>query len=383
MNSESIPVSMEILRSSIDMGKFEHAAAARRKSESIIVRMVFSDGAMGYGEALPREYVTGETLDTVVNDLCNLIWPAIVADGLAWPGVLVVDSLGRCINAALGAADIATFDVKWPGLDNCDPDIVAAFGKGDAAISARVSGVLGASDPDRTARKLRLMRWGGLRDFKLKLGMGDDVDAANLRVVHRKLARAIACGKCTLRVDVNGAWDAEETPQRVEALQQYGVCVVEQPVYCGAGELVELASKCVIPLMADETLLSEVDAHTLIAAGDRIWWSIRLSKNGGIVRSLRLARLAEASGIPFIIGCMVGESSIISAAQRRLLQFAPSPVFVEGNYGRFLLADDLTAKSLRFGYAGRLKALAGCCLGVVPAPAKLDSYTTSIALLER
>ena len=52
---------------------------------------------------------------------------------------------------------------------------------------------------------------------------------------------------------------------------------------------------------------------------------------------------------------MVGESSILSAAQRLFLQWGPVPRFVEGNYGRFLLADDLVHRPLRFGWRGRLK----------------------------
>ena len=54
------------------------------------------------------------------------------------------------------------------------------------------------------------MRWFGLRDFKLKLGLGQDVDAANLAVVERRIGRAARAGRCTLRVDGNGQWSAAD-----------------------------------------------------------------------------------------------------------------------------------------------------------------------------
>jgi muconate cycloisomerase len=248
-------------------------------------------------------------------------------------------------------------------------------------IEARVSGVIGSSDPARTRRRLRLMRLYGLRDFKLKLGFSAEVDAENLRIVYRGLRKGIAAGKLTLRVDVNGGWDAASTPDRVAELQQYGVCVVEQPVYGPTAALLDLAPRCKLPLMADESLLVSEDAQSL-SRDSRIWWNIRLSKNGGFLDALALARAAAEKGIPFTIGAMVGESSILSAAQRLLLQMCPRPRFVEGNYGRFLLSDDLTTRSLRFGYGGRLDVLRGPGLGITVDPQKLVRYTRRVRTLK-
>ena len=78
--------------------------------------------------------------------------------------------------------------------------------------------------------------------------------------------------------------------------------------------------------------------------------------------------------MPTVLGCMVGESGILSAAQRRLVQMAPPARFVEGNYGRRLLADDLTDPSPRFGYGGRLRPLSGPGFGVEVDPAKVQRY---------
>jgi muconate cycloisomerase len=225
-----------------------------------------------------------------------------------------------------------------------------------------------------------LFRLYGLRDFKLKLGMGEDIDRENLRLVHARLGKAIAAGKCTLRVDVNGGWDAASTPERVAALKSFGVCVVEQPVYCPSGELVELARRCELPLMADESLVTMEDAATLIAE-PRIWWNIRLSKNGGLGACVRLAEMARKAGVKVVAGCMVGESGILSAAQRRLLQVIEPPTFVEGNFGRFLLKDDLTSPSPRFGYGGRLKVLRSEGLGVRVDSRKLRQYATLVKSL--
>jgi len=369
------PVRLEIYRTAIPMRRFEHAAAGRTVAEAVVVRLELSDGRVGAGETLPRPYVTGETIETVCRDLAETIWPALVsARQFATAGDIAAaipsrDGRGRCINAAACAMELAALaSLHLPG--------------GAARrIAARVSGVLGCSDPAGTARRLRLMRLFGLRDFKLKLGLGEDVDGENLRVVARQIRRAVAAGKCTLRVDVNGGWDAADAPGRIEALRPSGVCAVEQPVYCSAGEMVELAQKCSLPLMADESLITIDDANVLLAEPQRIWWNVRISKNGGYLASLRLATLAARRSVPFTLGCMVGESSILSAWQRRLLELGPPPRFVEGNYGRFALADDLTNKRLRFGYGGRLKPAGKLTSAAKIDPGKLARYGSLVETL--
>jgi len=368
------PVRLAVYRTAIPMRGFEHAAAQRDVAEAVVVRVGFSDRTVGWGETLPREYVTGETIDSVVRDIQEVLWPIcreVAFDASVLRNLQAFRAAGsaqRCMNAAAAAVELACIWRTFSTLPR-------------RAIPARVSGVLGSADPDRTAKRLRLMRLYGLRDFKLKLGLGEDVDAANLRRVHGRLRRVLGRGKATLRVDVNGAWDAASVPERVAELKQFGVCVVEQPVYCSAGELADIARRCELPLMADESLLRNRDVKALCSASDRMWWNIRLSKNGGMLRSLGLAQFAAARGIPFTVGCMVGESSILSAMQRVMLQTSPRPRFVEGNYGRFLLADDLTGKSLRFGYAGRLRPLTNLAAIAVDRE-KLERYGELVATME-
>ena len=357
-----LPAKLDLYRTAIPMRGFQHAAASRKVAEAIVVKLTLTDGRIGWGETLPRDYVTGETLESVVSDISELHWPAYCRQPSA---MLDQKADGRVVTAA--ACPVATAHL----------DAINGFGQlGELSsrIDARVSGVLGSTEPAMITKHLRLMRLAGLRDFKLKLGFDEQIDAENLRIVSDKLGRQIARGKCTLRVDVNGGWDIDSTPDRVDEMFSAGVCAVEQPVYCPAGQLIELAGKCKLPLMADESLLTTDDAQTLLAEPQRIWWNIRVSKNGGPARSLALAKLAGENGVKFTLGCMVGETGILSAAQKRVLQLCPRPRFVEGNYGEFLLSDDLTTSSPRFGYGGKLKAIGGGGLGVSVSQESVDRY---------
>ena len=46
---------------------FKHAAAERESSSSVFLRCETESGTVGYGESLPRDYVTGESRDGVVD----------------------------------------------------------------------------------------------------------------------------------------------------------------------------------------------------------------------------------------------------------------------------------------------------------------------------
>ncbi|MCY2931003.1 MAG: hypothetical protein NTV86_16245 [Planctomycetota bacterium] len=374
------PVKLDVYRTRVPMRTFEHSAASRELAEGIVVRVTFADGSCGWGEALPRPYVTGETIESVLSDLSQILWPACLSGG-ELPGL----ADGRCILSAAGAVELALVSRLFGRGGQLAPEDVPDLPLPEAphGIAGRVSGVVGSSDPARTAARLWKMRLFDLRDFKVKLGLGEDVDRENLRIVAKKLAGRIAAGQCTLRVDVNGAWPAAEVPDRVAELVGLGVCVVEQPAKLSAAALAELAGRCALPLMADESLLTAEDARALLAAPDprRVWWNLRIGKNGGWRPTAVLAFEAARRGVPFVAGCLVGESSILSAAQRRLLQWVPTPRFIEGNWGRFLMRDDLTYRSLRFTFGGRLRVMRRAGLGVDVDPRRLERYGTLVASL--
>jgi L-Ala-D/L-Glu epimerase len=385
-----IPTKMDVFQTTIPMRSFKHAAAERKVAQSALVRVTFADGTVGWGETLPRPYVTGETFESVFDDLEHIIWPRWAGQEMAREGepAEIAEPMqdGRCINAAIAAFDMACMHRLGALPEVTSQQMLSNLaGRTQARreIDVRVSAVLGASNRKKIRRKVRLMRWGaGLDDFKLKLTGEDAVDAELLQTTHHMLKGAIARGQATLRVDVNGGWSREETPERIRALLPWGVCAVEQPTYCSSAELVELSRDCALPLIADESMLTMSDAETLLAEPERIWWNLRLSKNGGLVNTLKLAKLAGGRGVTFVLGCMVGETGILSAIQRRFLQLGAGPRFLEGNYGKFLLRDDLTSPSLKFSYGGKIKTLREPGLGVTVREDKLAEYAKHLFTLE-
>src|SRR6266702_3581347 len=60
-----------------------HASFTRDENESLVVCCRLDDGTTGWGEGLPREYVTGETIDTVFAQLRATDWRRELADRVA------------------------------------------------------------------------------------------------------------------------------------------------------------------------------------------------------------------------------------------------------------------------------------------------------------
>src|SRR5947208_3142999 len=51
-----------------------HASHTRTETENVVVRAVLADGTTGYGEGVPREYVTGESVEGSMRLLRETDW---------------------------------------------------------------------------------------------------------------------------------------------------------------------------------------------------------------------------------------------------------------------------------------------------------------------
>jgi muconate cycloisomerase len=363
---------------------FKHARSERQNAEPLVVELLLADGTKGFGETHPRDYVTGETLDSVVKDIQDVFVPLLVemhpdnfgqameaADGLP-----CLDKHGRAVTAARAAIELAVLDAYGKAFNRSLDSLAGYLGEtwmglpGSADV-ARFCGVLSGEGAASIKGSLRKMRLFGLRNFKLKVG--DESDEERLALVVKTLSRGLNRGKYTLRLDANAGWSFEQAVQRLTSWEALPIVCVEQPLAKDAiDDCARLAQKTNLPLMADESLVTFADGEALIARQAVSWFNIRISKNGGLIPSMRLAMLARQHGIDCMLGCMVGETSILSAAGRRFLQLVPDVRFAEGSFGRFLLSDDLVSRALRFSYGGKWRLAGGSGLGVTVQPAALS-----------
>lgn len=358
--------------------RFEHAAAVRDTADPLVVEV--AGGApyaheVGYGETLARPYVTGETPESAREDIANLFAlrlssfrPAVLADALEFIEALPFQVGGRIVTAARAAVELALLDLTCRVFRRRPADVVGwmglpGFGSPGCVAAARYSGVVVGHTPGKLKAGVRLQRLYGLRDFKLKVAVSGWQE--RLQSAHQVLGKALAQKKVTLRVDANGGWSLAEAQAALPTLERCGVCALEQPLSdADDAELPTLGGQTRCDLIADESLLTVSDAQRLIEGRGVRVLNIRIAKNGGLMPALRIARLALGAGLQVQLGCLVGETSILSAAGLAFLEACPRVRFVEGAFGRFLLRGDVTRRPVRFGFGGHVRPRPGFGLGV-------------------
>lgn len=356
---------------------FEHAAATRQVADPVVVQLIaaapYAEHS-GFGETLARLYVTGESITTVLRDIETLaaalerFAPTSFTEAIAWLDELPFVIEGRVITAARTALELALIDLAGHAFGRQATDLAGwldlpGFGAPGALREVRVSGFALGKSARSAKRLMTLQRCAGLRDFKLKVAT--EGWEQRLRWTAEALGAPLRRGACTLRVDANGAWGLSEAHEALELLERHHVSILEQPLSeANDPDLDWLAEQSSVAISVDESLILEQDAERLIASGGVQVYNIRLAKHGGLIPSLRIARQVIAAGRDVQLGCLVGESSILSAAEHAFLSICPRVRCIETTYQRWLLKQDVARRGPDIGLGGRLRPRKGFGLGV-------------------
>lgn len=365
----------------------KHASHERTTSDSLVVRATLDDGQVGYGEGVPRSYVTGETIESTFASLSALDYsrqlgrPTCFEDVIRRLEALVLpeteaDPRGMAGNAARCALELAILDAYGQRFNQSIGQavrMVEALGlqTTEAPTRVRYSGAIMADSTVKEHVSAAKMRIYGFAQVKLKVGVKGQDDPARLAGLRRILGRRI-----DLRLDANEAWHCSELVDRVRPLLPFNPSVLEQPVpHAESDSLAELRPRLGMPIMLDESLCGYPDATRAIERGTADLLNVRLSKCGGIVPSLRIIGLAQRHGLGLQLGCHPGETGILSAAGRHVASNIRGLRFVEGSYDRHVLAANLIVEDITFRYGGWASPLAGPGLGVTVNPEALGRMT--------
>jgi muconate cycloisomerase len=360
---------------------FSHSAAERRCTDSLVVRVRDETGVEGFGEGAPRAYVTGETTESAMTHVAGWLWPSVAQrplPDLISPGGMPLLALADWIpdiplpgtvgaHAARSALELAIVDCA---LRRARRSLAAVLPPRRQRVT--YSGIITAGPLEAIIRHARRMRVVGFRHVKLKVGFDDDV--ARVRAAREALGPAVS-----LRLDANGGWTFDRAVEVLNAVEPFDVAAAEQPLPRGeAAALVRLRGATPVPLVADESLVTEADAEALLAEKAVDIFNVRVSKCGGLARALAIAARAAAAGVGVQIGAQVGETAILSAAGRHLAAALPAVAFAEGSFGTLLLAEDVSVESVRFGHHGEAAPLTGPGLGVTVIEERLRRHAVAV-----
>lgn len=319
----SVPLETDVERIALETeDPFTIARGTTTTTENVVV--CISDGDHeGIGAAAPsaRYGETADTVEAVLPDLLGVV--EAVGDPHNLAGIAArMDRTVRGNPAAKAAVDVALHDLVCKRLDVA---LYRYLGL-DPGKTVTSSYTVGIAETGEMRRRAEAALEAGHDVLKVKVGTDRDLDIVGA-------VRAVA-PDARLRVDANEAWSPREALAKIEAMADFDVEFVEQPVPADDRDGMALVyERSALPIAADEACVTLPDVPAIAGRADIA--TLKLMKCGGVRPALRMVHAARAHGLEVMLGCMLETDATIAAAAH----LAPLVDYVDLD-GSMLLADD-------------------------------------------
>lgn len=288
---------------------FKTALRTVESVEDVIVEIHTDTGAVGYGEAPPTGVITGDTTGAIISAVRDHIQKALIGRDIEQ-----FESLTQALDASIvkntsakAAVDMALYDLFG---QLCKMPVYKLLGGARKWLVTDIT--ISVNDPETMAKDTLNAIARGYDCLKIKVGKDPSMDIARLKAV-RKAAGA----DILLRIDANQGWKPKQAVKILDEMQSEGLDIefVEQPVEAhdidGMQYVTERSS---VPVLADESVFSPVDALTILQRHAADFVNIKLMKCGGIHNALKITSMAEIYGVECMIGCMLEAKVSVNAA---------------------------------------------------------------------
>ena len=298
---------------------------------NVFLRIETNTGICGYGCAAPDEHITGETANSVLRVLEDVVTPCVKgSDPLRT--VMILERLKPRMEfqpSARAAVDMALYDLLGKASNLPLWKLLGGF-----RDRIRTSITIGIVPVKETVERALEFVVKGFKSLKLKGGL--DVDTDIERVL--KVREAVG-GKIELRFDANQGFTVEESLKFVDQTRKADLDLIEQPTPKGQPDLLgRLTSVVPIRVMADESLVTLRDAFRIARQGLADMVNVKLMKVGGIAEALQINAVARSAGLEVMVGCM-DESALAIAAGLHFALAQPNVIYADLD-GHLALVND-------------------------------------------
>ncbi|WP_419944557.1 enolase C-terminal domain-like protein [Candidatus Poriferisodalis sp.] len=131
---------------------------------------------------------------------------------------------------------------------------------------------------------------------------------------------------------------------------------IEEPLSAGDVDgCAQVARDSRLRVIGDESIRL-IEQLTALPEPSRWIVNVRVSKTGGVLRAMEVVAEATKLGIDVIVGCQVGETSVLTRAALAVMASVQGAVIgAEGAFGTHLLSSDLTDRTIMWGHGGLLR----------------------------
>ncbi|MFT5384877.1 MAG: L-alanine-DL-glutamate epimerase-like enolase superfamily enzyme [Saprospiraceae bacterium] len=334
---------------------FKQASSSRNLGESIWVTASRGE-IVGFGEGCPRSYVTGETVSSCM-DWLN---PQLTEIEEECTDLASLQERVKAKNAAIDEHPAA-----WCGIETALLDLFAKeqgisveqlLGLKKPLAVYQYAAILSDGDQQKYEGLIeRYLKW-GFTDFKIKLNGRLAEDQMKLETLSR-MCETAGVNNLRIRLDANNLWSGN-TAIAIDHLSKLKIPFIgiEEPVEPkNPGALSKVSTSLDTAVILDESLCSESDLQAYDNLEGRFIANIKVSRVGGLIRSLKMIEALQARDWKIIIGAHVGESSVMTRAGMCAAQAAGAHLrSQEGCFGTILLSEEPVTPSLMFGARGQL-----------------------------
>lgn len=300
---------------------FTHAQVERSIASSIIMMVEYA-GVTGIGECIPRSYVTGETIQSVLDaisnthlqDILNVISFTNVESAIQ--SLQYLDSnnyfIQNASNNVICLFEMALMDIIGQYFNISISNILKLYCLPAYLIAVRDEIMISqVCDLSKTEDEF-LDNDGPFHFIKIKLGhlLTHNIDRV-MRI------RGRVGNHIPILIDANMAWDEEMAIEHIECLRPYHISYYEEPLAKGEFAAYQrLRIEHQAKILLDESLCNLQNANDAIANRSCDAFNIRIAKCGGMLRSIALIKLATIHGIQYQIGTQVAQTGPLIAADR-------------------------------------------------------------------
>ncbi|MEO8203936.1 MAG: enolase C-terminal domain-like protein [Betaproteobacteria bacterium] len=349
-------------------GGFKNAYLTKTVQKSAVVRITSANGATGLGNIDPSPGYSIETIDQSLAALRGTLAAAVAGmDALNVHAVLA--RLDGCMEGffdAKAAIEMACVDLaaRVYGVP------VSTYLGGAVREEFLFNAWIGIVSPDEAAAEAKKWFDHGFRSAKIKVGGNIEADRDRVKAVREAVGTGMA-----LRIDANAGYDVPTSIKLARLMVPFELQLIEQPV---AAEDIEGLARVRreaggVPIMADEAIVDHRTLVDVIRAGAADIVKLKVMKNGGFLRTQRMAATAEAAGMRVVIGHGFG----LGVNTMAEIQFASTSMNILDGLecvGPLKTSDDITTEKLDLS-SGRLTLRASAPgLGVALDESKLERY---------
>jgi L-alanine-DL-glutamate epimerase-like enolase superfamily enzyme len=275
---------------------FRTSRGSKSVASNVMVQ-IESESVVGRGEGAPIPRY-GQDQASAIRALRGFTPPdASPFEQAAWLSAFDAHAPGEL--AARSALECALWD--WAGHRTGQP--VYALLSIDPARTPESSFTISIDSPELIRERVVEAR--GWPVLKLKLGGGE----ADFAMVEALREESLA----PFRVDANEAWEFDEAVEKISWLSTMGCELVEQPLPAGhLEETTRLRDASPIPLAGDEDVLADADPDAVCSAFDLV--NVKLTRLGGLRRSIEWLHAARKRGCGVMVGCFAESTLGISAS---------------------------------------------------------------------